>query len=161
MKKTIFRIDDRLIHGQVIEGWVHNLNLTRITIVSDRVVKDEDYIIILRFSVPQEIKVDILEVKEMHDKVKNGYLEKEDSIILFECADDVLALLDRGTKIDSLNVGCLHYNGRNRQIRKNVAVSKEDIRNFEDINAMGTKMECRALPQDKKINLMELIAKLK
>ncbi len=43
MTKLVFRIDDRLIHGQVIEGWVHALNLTRIVVASDRIKEDENY----------------------------------------------------------------------------------------------------------------------
>ncbi|MFH1414723.1 MAG: PTS sugar transporter subunit IIB [Elusimicrobiota bacterium] len=157
LAKTIFRIDDRLIHGQVIEGWVRNLNLTRITIVSDAIKKDENYVKMLEFSVPQEIKVDIFTMKEMAEEAAAGYFNQEDTIVLFESPDDVLGLIDYGCMIDLVHVGCLHYDGNNYQIRSSVAVCQEDIRIFEDINSMGTIIECQSLPQDKACNLMELI----
>ncbi len=161
MARTIFRIDDRLIHGQVIEGWVHNLNLTRIAIVSDRVGDDENYRKMLEFSVPQDIRVDIFGIKEMSEEVRNGYFNQEDTIILFESPEDVLGLLDYGVRIDTVHVGCLHYNGTNCLVGRNIAVSDEDIRSFEDINSMGTRIECQSLPIDKKVNLMELLSKVK
>lgn len=161
MTRTVFRIDDRLIHGQVLEGWVRNLSLTRITIVSDMVVADEEYRKLLEFCVPQEIKVDIFSVKEMAEKNKNGYFDKEDTIVLFESPEDVLTLLDYGVRIESVNVGCLRYNGTNCQIMKSISVSEEDIVNFEDIISMGAKIECRSLPHDKKVDLMELLNKIK
>lgn len=161
MVRIIYRIDDRLIHGQVIEGWVHNLGLTRIVIVSDRIKNDNDYKNILKISVPEEIKVDVFGIREMVANVDKGYLEEEDTLVLFENPGDVLGLMDYGVMIPSLNVGCLHYNGCNIQIRKNIAVSDEDIRTFEDINSMGARIESRALPQDKRVDMMELMSKIR
>jgi PTS system mannose-specific IIB component len=159
--KTIFRIDDRLIHGQVIEGWVHALNLTRITIASDRIKEDESYKKILEISVPSEIKVDVLGIRELAQKNNRGYLDEEDTIVLFESPGDVLELLDYGTKIGTLNVGCLHYDGFNRKLKRNIAATEKDIDDFKDINSMGTKLECRSVPADKKIDLMEIINRIK
>ncbi|MBN2406421.1 MAG: PTS sugar transporter subunit IIB [Elusimicrobia bacterium] len=161
MARTVFRIDDRLIHGQVLEGWIHNLNLTRVAIVSERVKNDEEYRRILEFSVPPEIKVDIFSIREMAEKIKGGYTEEEDTIVLFENTSEVLELLDYGVRIESLNVGCLHYNGSNLQVRKSIAVTDKDINNFKDIDSMGTQIECRALPQDRKVDLVEIINKIK
>lgn len=161
MNKVIFRIDDRLVHGQVVEGWVHNLGLTRITIVSDRIKKDAEYRQILEFSVPPEIRVDILDTEEFALKTSGVYLEEEDTIVLFENPTDVLKSMDYGARIDKLNVGCMHYDGHNRKMSKNVAVSEEDIVAFKDINAMGARLECRALPNDKEVDLMESINRIK
>ena len=36
---TLVRVDDRLLHGQVVVTWVRDLNITTIWIISDRVVK--------------------------------------------------------------------------------------------------------------------------
>jgi PTS system mannose-specific IIB component len=142
MRKIFYRIDDRLV-------------------VSDRVKKDKDYKRMLEFSVPFDINVDIFDVKEMSFKVRDGYLNDEDTIVLFESSYDVLDLLDYGVRIDKVIVGCLHYNGNNRLIRKSVAVSEDDIRNFEDIFAMGTRIECQSLPKDKGIDLIDLIRRIK
>jgi mannose/fructose/N-acetylgalactosamine-specific phosphotransferase system component IIB len=157
MPRIIYRVDYRLVHGQVIEGWVHNLGLTRIIIVSDKVKNDSMYLNMLKFSVPEEIKVDVFGISEMYEKARIGYIQHEDTIVLFENPRDVISLIDYGVEISSLNVGCMHYDGKNRQVRKNIAVSEENIKDFMDINAMGTKIESRSLPQDKEVNLVELL----
>ena len=161
MSKVHFRIDDRLVHGQVVEGWVHTLGLTRIVIVSDRVSGDVSYRKLLEFSVPTEVTVDVFTLREASERFRKGYLEKEDTIVLFETPRDVLDLIDYGVAIESINVGCMHYDGFNRKIKRNIAVSEEDIRDFKEINSMGAVIECRALPKDKKVNLMELINRIK
>ncbi|MDA3793216.1 MAG: PTS sugar transporter subunit IIB [Elusimicrobia bacterium] len=159
MTKVIFRLDDRLIHGQVIEGWVHNLELTRIVVASERVKKDKELSKILKFSSPAEINVVIVGIKELADKIERGYLKEEDTIVLFEKAEDVLMLLDNGADIKYLNVGCLHSNKDKKQICRNIIASEQDIEVFKDIDSMGVTMDTRALPQNTKINLMKEIDK--
>ncbi|MGM0441592.1 MAG: PTS system mannose/fructose/N-acetylgalactosamine-transporter subunit IIB [Elusimicrobiota bacterium] len=157
MSRVVYRIDDRLIHGQVIEGWVHNLKFTRIVIASDRVKKDQNFKAILKFSVPSEISVDIFGIEELANKINKDYMDKEDTIVLFERPKDVLALLDYGVRIDSVNVGCIHCEGDKCKLKQNIVVKPSDITIFKDINAMGTVLEGRALPQDRKFDIMELI----
>ena len=41
MKNVVLtRIDDRLIHGQVVTGWVKKTECSRILVVDDQVAKD-------------------------------------------------------------------------------------------------------------------------
>lgn len=160
MTKAHYRIDDRLVHGQVVEGWVHNLGLTRILIVSDRIRDDKTYRNLLAFSVPSEVSVDIFSLKEAAEKFTESFLNEEDTIVLFETPRDVLDLIDYGVEIESLNVGCMHYNGCNRKLKRNVAVTETDINDFKEISSMGTRIDCRALPQDKVVDLMALINKI-
>ncbi|NLB34835.1 MAG: PTS sugar transporter subunit IIB [Elusimicrobia bacterium] len=157
MSEVYFRVDDRLIHGQVIEGWAHSLGLTRIIIASDRICNDETYRKLLIFSVPAEVKVEILSLKEAAEKMTEDYLNEEDTMVLFESPRDALDLIDYGIKITELNVGCMHYNGSNIKLKNNIAVTEDHINDFIEISLMGTKIECRALPQDKKVDLMNLI----
>ena len=40
MKKLIYRVDDRFIHGQVLEGWINYLHIKDIMIVNDVIAQD-------------------------------------------------------------------------------------------------------------------------
>ena len=40
MSVDLVRIDNRLIHGQVIEAWVPHVHATRIVVVDDQVASD-------------------------------------------------------------------------------------------------------------------------
>ena len=41
MSIKIVRIDDRLIHGQIVQGWLKTVDVDKILIVSDEVANDE------------------------------------------------------------------------------------------------------------------------
>jgi mannose/fructose/N-acetylgalactosamine-specific phosphotransferase system component IIB len=58
------RIDDRLIHGQVVEGWVNFLKATGIFVADDRVASNAFQRSIMELSVPQGLKVAIGRVED-------------------------------------------------------------------------------------------------
>ncbi|EDD0653869.1 PTS sugar transporter subunit IIB, partial [Salmonella enterica subsp. enterica serovar Westhampton] len=48
---SLLRIDDRLIHGQVMTGWVKHINATKIIIIDDELVHDDFMISVLEMAV--------------------------------------------------------------------------------------------------------------
>ena len=57
MNSIFFRVDDRLIHGQVIEGWVKYLNSAKIVVIDDKVTNDAFQKLAMEIAVPSNIKV--------------------------------------------------------------------------------------------------------
>ncbi len=51
-----FRIDDRLIHGQVIATWLKTLGVTHLIVASDEVAADPKRQQILKVILPQNVK---------------------------------------------------------------------------------------------------------
>ena len=76
MPVVLCRIDDRLIHGQVVEGWLRIINAEHIVIVSDEVAKDEMQQALLSLAVPRNIKVSSFAVEESAVKVTENPLQK-------------------------------------------------------------------------------------
>ncbi|MFA7503021.1 MAG: PTS sugar transporter subunit IIB, partial [Anaerovoracaceae bacterium] len=52
MNITVFRIDDRLIHGQVVTRWIGHAGAKRIVVIDDRVAADPTQQMLLKFAVP-------------------------------------------------------------------------------------------------------------
>ena len=69
---TLVRIDDRLIHGQVVEGWLPVLKAQRIVVVCDQAASDETTRALMELSVPQAIRLDILTVAAAPSILKNA-----------------------------------------------------------------------------------------
>ena len=51
----IVRVDDRLIHGQVVEGWIKPLRITTIVVASDSVYCDLMQKALFELSVPPSV----------------------------------------------------------------------------------------------------------
>ena len=77
------RIDDRLIHGQVVEGWVNFLKATCILVADDTVAANPLQRAIMEISVPEGLKVIIGKVEEICGKLLSSSLDGERAILLF------------------------------------------------------------------------------
>ncbi|MBL8958762.1 MAG: PTS sugar transporter subunit IIB, partial [Gemmatimonadetes bacterium] len=57
MGVEIFRVDDRLIHGQVVVGWGQPLDVRAIVLVDDEVAASQWEQDLYRMGVPEEMEV--------------------------------------------------------------------------------------------------------
>ena len=62
MSLSLVRLDDRLIHGQVVVGWGRALKAEQILLIDDRVAADEWEQEIYRMGLPPEIDVEFCSV---------------------------------------------------------------------------------------------------
>jgi len=110
------RIDDRLIHGQVVEGWVNHLKATCILVADDKVAANPLQRAILEISVPQGIKVLIGTVDDIGDRIRSSSLDAERAIILFSNPVDMLRSLRAGLPCRVVNLGGMHYMPGKRKV---------------------------------------------
>ena len=158
MPITLFRIDDRLVHGQVVEAWVPQLKTDEIVVVSDEVSSDEVRRTIMRFSTPEDVELKILGVAESFAYL-NGATSAGSILVLLPGLKEAADLISLGLKIRSLNIGGMHYSaGKNFSIGKAIFLSEEDCSYLRFISKAGVELEGRGVPTDKPIDLMAAIA---
>ena len=52
MPIELVRIDDRLVHGQIVQGWLKVIDINKIVVVSDAVANDRMQQMLLAMAVP-------------------------------------------------------------------------------------------------------------
>ena len=52
---SLVRIDDRLVHGQVVEGWIPFLRADVVVVASDSAAADETQVALMRLALPDEV----------------------------------------------------------------------------------------------------------
>lgn len=161
MGLKLVRIDDRLIHGQVVVGWVRFLNADHIIVANDAAAKDAMQKALYEMVVPRELKVSILTLSETAEKFKQNVFGNETIILLLSSPRDVLELMNLGMIIKSINVGGMRYEPGKRQISKSVSVSDDDCVALGELIAKGIEIEGRAVPTDEKLDIIKLCKELK
>ena len=68
----LVRIDDRLIHGQVMTAWMKTLPAKQIIVIDDKVAKDDFMLFVLQNAAPSGIKVIALTEEEALHKLQSG-----------------------------------------------------------------------------------------
>jgi mannose/fructose/sorbose-specific phosphotransferase system IIB component len=153
MSVVLVRIDDRLVHGQVVEGWLKAIHATHIVVASDTVAADEMQKALYLLAVPQGIQLSCLSLEETADAWKSTAWKKDRVLVLVSTPQDVLTLLQKGAEIKTVNVGGLHFKEGRVQILKAVSVNEQDVAVFKTLLQRGVLLEARPLPLDEPIDL--------
>jgi len=157
MGMVLVRIDDRLIHGQVVENWMKFLKINHVIVVNDFVASDRTQKTLFSMAVPDHAKISILTITQAKEAILNGQFEGDKAMLLLVSPQDVLNLINKGVRIKEVNVGGMHYSPDKKQILKAISVSKEDIQAFQELDKLGVHLEARMVPDDEKIDIMEII----
>lgn len=150
------RIDDRLIHGQVVTTWVKQYDIEQVIIVNDEVAADQVQTTIMQLAAPPGVKVVLLTVDGFIKAYNAGPINKS-TMVLFTNPTDVYKCIEGGVRITLLNVGGIKYVVGKTQITKAVSVDQADRNAFKKILERGIKVQIQMVPNDTITLLGELI----
>lgn len=164
MALALLRIDDRLIHGQVTTAWLSSCGARRILIASDDVAKDELRKMVVKLAAPKGVVTEVTDLTRASELLKGPLSSPiEKVMVLCTSPKEALELVKRGVPITTINVGNIGGIGNmqgakgRKQIFKSVSVGEEDVEAFRALDALGVKCEIRVVPQDRPVDVMELI----
>lgn len=116
---SLVRIDFRLMHGQVITGWLKQVSADTILIVDDQLAADKFMAQVFLAAKPAGIKVGIRSIEKAVDALKNNRFKSNKMLVLFKSVANVKKAFDMGFPLEKLQVGGLG-NATNK-----VMISKE------------------------------------
>jgi mannose/fructose/sorbose-specific phosphotransferase system IIB component len=159
MDIQLIRIDDRLIHGQVVVGWSKALTIERLVVVNDAIAKNAMQKTLMEMAVPAGLKVQFLTVEEAATQSRSA--DKVRSLLLFSNPMDLLDYQKKGGPLTSVNVGGMHFCEGKRQVSKTVCVNNDEVTAFKELKALGVEFEVRAVPGDMKEPLEKYLPEIK
>jgi mannose/fructose/sorbose-specific phosphotransferase system IIB component len=157
MQLVQVRIDDRLIHGQVVVGWRSDLKMNRILLCSDEVANSDWQTAIYLSAVPDDIDASVLRVEETIETLLNNRFGNQRILLLVDNPKTIVTLLQAGVKIDEVNVGGLHFKPGKSQISPFIFVDQEDIDSFEILHKHGIKLDGRDVPTRPSLDVAKLL----
>ncbi len=157
MPILLYRVDERLIHGQVVVGWGNSLKFDQVVLVNDQVASNAWERELYLACVPPEIKATILSVDEATKRILQNGFEGKKTFILVDSPFDILRMTQKGVKIGSVNVGGIHSKAGRKKILPYLFLSEEEISAFKKMISAGVKCECRDVPLAEKHDLSALL----
>ncbi len=159
MAVELLRIDDRLIHGQVVEGWLKAIRVHRIVVASDAIDADETQKALWMLAVPSGVELSCLSIQEAAVEWKEGRWNREKVLVLVSTPEEALALYQHGAPIQSVNLGGLHFRQGRVQILKGISLDDADVRALRSLAEKKVVLEARALPLDEPVNMAEYLTR--
>ena len=157
MPLCLVRIDDRLIHGQVVLGWVRAMKPDRIVVANDRIAGNSWERKFYTSSVPAQIKVSFLELEETARQLLNNLFKNEVVMILFESVKDVYSVVEKGATFHEINVGGLHYREGARELLPYVFLTDEDKVYFRELVKKSVTLLAQDIPGNAPRNINSLV----
>lgn len=157
MSSVYYRIDDRLIHGQVVTGWARYYQLKQIIIVDEQVASDPIQQQIISLVAPSDIKVSIKSVSEGKKLIGEAEEKGVSSLVLVKGPESLLGLIEEGTTINEVIVGGMQFRKGKQTINKTVSVTEEESKYFKALSNANTILTYQVIPTDKKQSFSELL----
>jgi len=151
------RIDDRLIHGQVVHGWGSTLRPTWMGIVSDSLRADPARAGLYLFAAPEGTRAEALSIQETLSEETRRTIEAERSILLFPGVEEPLQLKRGGFPLTEVNVGGLHHAPGKVALFPYVYLDERDKEALRALAALGVGLVAQDLPSNPSHRLEPLL----
>ena len=92
----VLRIDDRLVHGQVVEGWLKALRINHIVVASDQVDADDTQKALYFWRSPRALSSPVFPWSMRRMPGKQCRWKKESVLVLVSTPEDARRLLISG-----------------------------------------------------------------
>lgn len=142
----LVRIDNRLIHGQIIEAWLPYTGAKTIVVANDDLADDILQQEIMSLAIPQTISSVFVGVNDLGEALRG--VDPSDVLVLFSSCGDARRAFETGFSFDLLNIGNVHYTPGKRQISPSVALSDEDEACLRLLSRKGVELDFRCVPND-------------
>lgn len=157
MTLELYRIDDRLIHGQVVVGWGQPLDIDFIVLVDDAVATSDWEQELYRMGVPPEMDVyfhtaddAIPAIPKYRTDVRRGLLLTGDIATMRHLTD--------GAGVTAVNVGGIHSRAGRTQRLRYVFLAPDEEKALRDLAARGVAITAQDVPGARPVSLDDLLA---
>lgn len=164
MGKNYFRIDDRLIHGQIVTAWCGHWQIGEIIAIDDDLASNPALQMIMLMGIPKNYKSHVVTM----DEAKRLFKEESDKNRLFvtRFPQDLSRVREELKLCDTVVIGnAAKREGANHNLTKGGGsvffASDEDIALFDDIVADGVKLIYQTVPKSSAKTWEEISKSLK
>ena len=158
MSVVLFRVDERLIHGQVVVGWGSQLHPDRIIVVDDELATSDWEQELYCLGMPADVATEFLSVDDARAGIP-GWLQ--DAARVFVLTRDVATMcrLARGGLLrgEEVNIGGIHHAPGRREVLPYVYLSVTEMDALRELADEGVEVSARDLPGTRRVALSQLL----
>ena len=157
MPITLHRIDERLIHGQVVVGWGERYHVERIIVVDDELRASAWEQELYCLGVPPHVESVFVSVEEARDELPAPRADPHPTFVLVRDVPTLARLAEAGL-LEGLevNLGGIHSAPGRHKVLPYLFLSEEEMLDLRQIAAAGIAVSARDVPASRAVPLAEL-----
>lgn len=153
----LHRIDDRLIHGQVVVGWGQPHNIRFLVLVDDLVASSEWEKDLYRMAVPPEMEIRFADVKTAIRDHPKYAADPRPGILIAGDISVMHRLVSAVKAIGSVNLGGIHHRAGRKEKLRYIFLTPEEERELLALEASGVEVTAQDVPGARAVPLAEIL----
>lgn len=154
---VLARIDDRLIHGQVMTSWLNYTGAGKIVVIDDATAKDSFLSMIIKTLVPANIKTEVTTLEKSVEVV--AALPKNEKVILLSKTPEAYVnLVKNGISLEKINIGGMGARPGRKTLYRNISASEEEMNQLKELTELGLVVEIQMVAEDTAINVKKYLS---
>lgn len=158
MPIALYRIDDRLIHGQVVVGWGQPLNIGFIVLVDDNVACCDWEQDLYRMGVPPEMEIIFADVVTAGRDQAKYVADPRRGIVVVPDIDTMLRLIQAAPGIKEVNIGGIHHRAGRTQKLRYVFLAGEEEAQLRTLVEKGVRVTAQDVPAAREVAVSEVLS---
>ncbi len=143
---SMVRVDDRLLHGQIICAWVPHLGADHLIVASDEAAGDSLARDVIGSCARKDLSIDVKRIDDIAgDRAVDGGRAHMVILIVADLTD-AMRIYDNGLKFKALNIGNIHHDDGGRALTSSVILNREDDGIIERFLYLGVSIDIRDVP---------------
>jgi len=142
--KVHVRIDNRLLHGQVVQFWIGHLGISHLVIADDETSENESMPIIYRMALPDNVELTIVPISELAaplDKTKPSQ-----TMVLIRDVDGARQVLKCRVPIECIVLGNIHSSQERTRVTDSVYLSEQEIESLVELKKRDIDIQIQTFP---------------
>jgi PTS system mannose-specific IIB component/fructoselysine and glucoselysine-specific PTS system IIB component len=158
MPVELYRIDDRLIHGQVVVGWGQPLDIRLLVLVDDVVASSEWEQELYRMAVPPEMEIRFESVETAAARHDELAADPRKSMVIVADIRTMRRLAARVPGIRKVNIGGVHHRAGRTQKLRYLFLTRDEEQELRELAAGGIAVTAQDVPSAHEVGLDELLS---
>lgn len=158
MPVVLFRVDERLIHGQVVVGWGSVLDPDRIIVVDDEIAASRWEQELYDVGLPADLETEFVDVATARERLPAWRESPERAIVLTRDVETMRRLGEDGVlEGEEVNIGGIHFAAGRRRALPYVYLGSGERADIARLAEQGVTVTARDLPGSRRVPLPELL----
>lgn len=151
MAVVLARIDQRLIHGLIVNQWAPHLKVKRFMVVDDILCNNEDVKASMRMAKPAGTGVSVISTDTAITNFNAGKYDGQNVFVLVKEPETLIRLMDGGVPIPKVNLGIMFNEDGRRPITKFIALDDKEAEDLAAIKERGIPVAIQYVPTDAEV----------
>ena len=145
---VLARIDQRLIHGLVVNQWAPALQVKRFMVVADVLCNNDDIKASMRMAKPAGTGVSVISTETAITNFKAGKYDGQRVLVLVKEPETLIKLMEGGVEIPKVDLGIMFNEDGREAVTKFIALNDKERADLQTIKDKGVPVVIQYVPTD-------------